>query len=84
MASRGDQMKGLWIVGLGIGIWGLSLLWPGINRITPWWPALIGSALAFGGLAVALIVERILPKPQTPNNSGQDQPSRPVSVTGLH
>jgi hypothetical protein len=77
-------MKGLWVIGLGIGIWGLSLMWPGINRMTPWWPILVSLVLAFGGLAVALIVERLLPKPHEPHNPGQDHPSRPVSVSGFH
>ena len=77
-------MKGVWIVGLGIGIWGVSLLWPGINRITPWWPVYIGSILTFGGLTVTLILEKLTHKPHKPKNSGQNQPSRPVRVSGLH
>jgi hypothetical protein len=77
-------MKDLWIVGLGIGIWGVSLLWPGINRMTPWWPVFIGFALVFGGLIVTLIVEKLSHKPHQPRNSGQDHSSRPVSVSGLH
>lgn len=77
-------MKSLWIVGLGVGIWGLSLLWPGINRITPLWPVFAGSILAFGGLTVTLMLEKLAYKPPKPHNSGQDHPSRPVSVSGLH
>jgi hypothetical protein len=77
-------MKGLWIIGLGTGIWGISLFWPGVNQVTSWWPVLIGFALVFGGLMVALIVESSSPKSHESGSSGQDHPSRPVSVSGLH
>ena len=77
-------MKGLWIIGLGTGIWGLSLFWPGVNQVTSWWPALIGFALALGGLLVVIIVESSSFNSRESGSSGHDHPSRPVSVSGLH
>ena len=41
-------MKGLKIIGLGIAIWGLSLLWPEINQLL--------SARVLAGLGVFLSV----------------------------
>ena len=76
-------MKKLWVVGLGLGIWGVSLLWPGINLLSAWWPVFVGIALASGGLVVTLIVESFSHKSHTPKNSGQNHPSRPVRVSGL-
>lgn len=33
MMKRGDKMKVLKIIGLGVVIWGLSLFWPDLNRV---------------------------------------------------
>ena len=75
-------MKSLWIVGLGIAIWNLSLLWPGINRI-PMWPVMIGVILGIGGLVLALIIDKVSQERHSTNRSGQNHPSRPVRVTGI-
>lgn len=49
-------MKGLKIVGLGVTIWGLSLLWPEVNLVlTP--PVMIGVVL---GLGVAALLAYVL------------------------
>jgi hypothetical protein len=52
MMKRGDKMKVLKIIGLGVAIWGLSLFWPDLNRVfTP----LMMMRLALGlGLAYLL------------------------------
>jgi len=42
-------MKGLMIVGLGIAIWGLSLLWPEVNK------ALTPMAMLGLGLGISLV-----------------------------
>lgn len=50
--KRGDKMKVLKIIGLGVAIWGLSLFWPDLNLgLTP----LVMTRLALGlGLAYLL------------------------------
>jgi hypothetical protein len=45
MMKRGDKMKVLKIIGLGVAIWGLSLFWPDLNLgLTP----LVMTRLALG------------------------------------
>jgi len=31
--QRGNKVKGLKFVGLGVAIWGLSLIWPEVNMV---------------------------------------------------
>jgi hypothetical protein len=71
-------MKMLRLVGLGIAIWGLSLLWPEVNQIlTP--RVVIGMTLGLGALVLAYTwAQRI------DNNAGQDHPSHPTPVTVPH
>jgi len=71
-------MKVLWIMGLGIGIWSLSLFWPGINKL-PLWPIGVGIILIIGAsLLTYLLSHRIGPRP---NNNHHNHPSRPIPVT---
>ena len=49
-------MKGLKLVGLGIAIWGLSLLWPEVNLVLTL-PVMIGVVL---GLGVASLLAYVL------------------------
>jgi uncharacterized membrane protein len=48
-------MKGLKFVGLGVAIWGLSLLWPEVNlMLTP--PTMMGVVLGLGAAALLVYV----------------------------
>jgi hypothetical protein len=71
-------MKGLKIVGLGVVIWGLSLLWPDVNLVlTPL--AMIGIVL---GLGVATLLARVLVQhldQSHDDEAGQDHPSPDIS-----
>lgn len=72
-------MKALRLVGLGIVIWGLSLLWPEVNQVlTPW--AMIGMALGLGAVALAYILVQRLGHEHNDGGAGQDHRSRPIPV----
>jgi hypothetical protein len=73
------MVKGLKIVGLGVAIWGLSLLWPDVNLVlTPL--AMIGVVL---GLGVAALLARVLiqhlDQRHNGEKAGQDHPSPDTS-----
>lgn len=75
-------MKGLKLVGLGVAIWGLSLLWPEVNLVlTP--PVMIGVGL---GLGVVVVVAYALDQHldqchDQKHKAGQDHPSQPTPPT---
>jgi hypothetical protein len=74
-------MKGLKIVGLGVVIWGLSLLWPDVHLVlTPL--AMIGVVL---GLGTATLLARVsvqrLDQRHDGEEAGQDHPSPDTSVS---
>jgi len=74
-------MKGLKLVGMGVVIWGLSLLWPEVNlALTP--PIMIGMVL---GLGVAALLARVLvqhlDQRHDGEEAGQDHPSPDTSVS---
>jgi hypothetical protein len=76
-------MKGLKLVGLGVAIWGLSLLWPGVNLVlTP--PVMIGVVL---GLGVVVLVACVFDqhagqcRDHKSDGVGQDHPSLPIPPT---
>lgn len=72
-------MKALRIVGLGIAIWGLSLVWPEINLVlTP--PAMIGLLLALGGAALGYLVSRRQDHHPNGDSAGQDHPTHPMPM----
>lgn len=78
-------MKGLKIVGLGIAIWALSLLWPEINQLL--------SSKVLAGLGVSLSAfiliyefsHHFLKRRHDLNNGGNrnDHPSRPLPPVAL-
>jgi hypothetical protein len=75
-------MKALRLVGLGIVIWGLSLLWPEVNQVlTPW--VMIGMALGLGTVALAYILIQRLGHEHN-GGAGQDHRSRPIPVVVTH
>jgi len=78
--KSGERMKIMWIVGLGAAIWGISLLWPGINRI-PGWPVAIGLILGSGSVTLTFILDKLSHK--YPEDSGHGHPSRPVHITAV-
>ncbi len=73
-------MRVLKFVGLGIVIWGLSLLWPQVNQLlTP--PIVSGIVLGLGTVAFGYIIIRRFDHDQGDNGTSQDHPSRPIAVT---
>lgn len=75
-------MKGLKIIGLGVVIWGLSLLWPEVNPVlTP--PVMIGGMLGLGvaALLAYVLVKRLDQRPDR-DEAGQDHPSSDTSASG--
>jgi hypothetical protein len=76
-------MKALRLVGLGIVIWGLSLLWPEVNQVlTPW--VMIGMALGLGAAMLAYILIQRLGREHNDGGAGQDYRSRPIPVVVTH
>ena len=74
-------MKGLKIVGLGIAIWGLSLLWPEINLVlTP--PVMIGVVLGLGAAALLACLLGRLDQRHDCDGARQDHPSSDTTASG--
>jgi hypothetical protein len=72
-------MKALRLVGLGVVIWGLSLLWPEVNQVlTPW--VTIGITLGLGAVALAYLLIPRLGREHNDGGAGQDHRSRPIPV----
>jgi hypothetical protein len=76
-------MKGLKLVGLGVAIWGLGLLWPEVNRVlTP--SVMIRSVLGLGVVAlVAYVLDQHLDQrhDQKHDGVGQNHPPQPIPPT---
>ena len=66
-------MKGLKLIGLGVVIWGLSLLWPEVNLVlTP--PVIIGLALGLGAAALlAYVLDQRLGQRRDRDSDGAGQ-----------
>jgi hypothetical protein len=75
-------MKGLKLVGLGVAIWGLSLLWPDVNVVlTP--SVMIGVVLGLGVAALlAHVLGQRLDQCHDREETGQDHPSSDTSASG--
>jgi hypothetical protein len=59
MMKRGDKMKVLKIIGLGVAIWGLSLFWPDLNLgLTPL--VMMKLVLGFGLVSLAYLLGQYL------------------------
>jgi hypothetical protein len=70
-------MKILRLIGLGVAIWGLSLLWPEVNQIlTP--RVAIGMTLGLGALVVAYVWAQPIDYRHNDNDAGKDHPSHPI------
>ena len=65
--------KGLKFVGLGVAIWGLSLLWPEVNLIlTP--PMMMGVVLGLGTAALLVyVLSQLLDQRHDRNSGGAGQ-----------
>lgn len=73
-------MKVIRIVGLGIAIWGVSLVWPQVNQaLTP--PVMIGLTLGLGAVALGYTWLRHIDYGHEGNGAGRDHPSRPIPIT---
>jgi len=69
-------------IGFGLALWGISLFWPGINRINGW-PAFLGLFLGLGMIIIRLLSDQRA-KVQHPGNGASQNPiSRPVQVTPI-
>ena len=75
------RMRLLRFVGLGIVIWGLSLLWPQVNQaLTP--PVMMGVILGLGAATLAyVLIQRINHDDHHSSTAGQDQSTRPIPMT---
>lgn len=73
-------MKVIRIAGLGIAIWGLSLVWPQVNQaLTP--PVMIGVTLGLGVAAMGYALVRHIDYDHKGNGAGQDHSTRPIPIT---
>ena len=73
-------MRVLKFVGLGIIIWGLSMVWPQVNQLlTP--PIMSGIALGLGAVTFAYVTIRRLDRDQIDTGTSQDHPTHPMPVT---
>jgi len=74
-------VKGLKFVGMGIVIWGLSLLWPEVNLVLTL-PVMIGVVLGLGSAAVlAYVLGQRLDQRHDHDKAGQDHLSPDTSVS---
>ena len=75
-------VKVLKIIGLGVAIWGLSLLWPEVNLVlTP--PVMIGVVLGLGAAELlAYVFDQRLDQRHDHDKAGQDHPSPDTSASG--
>ena len=73
-------MKVLRIAGLGVVIWGLSLLWPQANQLLTT-PVMIQMLIGLGAMVPVYVLIRRLNYDHNENNVGQDRPSRQMPVT---
>lgn len=75
-------MRILRLVGLGVAIWGLSLLWPEVNQIlTP--QVAIGMTLGLGALVLAYIWAQRIDYRHNDNDAGQDHSTHPMPAVVL-
>ena len=75
-------MRVLKFIGLGIIVWGLSLLWPQVNQLlTP--PIVSGIVLGLGAVAFATVTIRRLDQGLVDTGSSQDHPTHPRPVTAI-
>ena len=72
-------MKVLRIAGLGVVIWGLSLLWPQANQLLTT-PVMIQMLIGLGAMVLVYVLIRRLNYHHNDDNVGQDRPSRPMPV----
>jgi hypothetical protein len=72
-------MRSLKLIGLGVLIWGLSLLWPDINQVLRL-PVMISLSIGLGAISLAYVLVQRFHRPPHDKSSGQDQPSRPIPV----
>jgi hypothetical protein len=72
-------MKTFKIIGLGLMIWSLGLLWPELD-LTYVLAVIVVAAMVIGSVALALLWREHLEKPHSPNKPRPRQPSRPIAV----
>jgi hypothetical protein len=72
-------MKALKIIGLGLLIWSLGLVWPELN-LTYVLATVVIAGMVVGSVALALLWRDHLDKPTPPNRTRPRQPSHPVPV----
>lgn len=73
------MMKMLKIIGLGLLIWSLGLLWPEIDLALVL-AVLVAAVVAVGSIALAMSWWQRLDSPDHPHIGRPRQPSRPVPV----
>ena len=78
-------MKGLKFVGLGVAIWGLSLLWPEVNLMLTL-PMMTGVVLGLGAAALLVyVLSQLLDQRHDRNSDGAGQvhlsPTIPTVLT---
>jgi hypothetical protein len=72
-------MRALKLVGLGIALWGSSMLWPEVNlALTP--PVIMGLVLGLGAATLAYVLSQRLDGRHSGDGAGQDHPSQPIPV----
>jgi hypothetical protein len=72
-------MKVLKLAGLGIVIWGLSLIWPEVNQFLTA-PVMIGMLFGLGGVTVAYVLVRRFNHDFSDKSANQDHGTQPVPL----
>jgi hypothetical protein len=72
-------MKTFKIIGLGLLIWSLGLLWPELD-LTYVLATVVVAAMVIGSVALALLWQEHVEKPHSPNKPRPRHPSRPIPV----
>lgn len=70
-------MRVLRLVGLGIVIWSLSLLWPQVNQLLTS-SVVIGLVFGLGAVTLAYVLVRRFNHDYQDNGTGQDHSTHPV------
>jgi hypothetical protein len=76
---EGANMKAIKLVGLGVVVWGLSLIWPEVNQLLNL-PVMLGGVLGLSAVAAAYLLLQRVEFGRYDDRNGQDHRSRPVSA----
>ncbi len=76
-------MRLIRLLGLGLLIWALSLLWPEVNHILSSW-VVTGMTLGLGAVLLTYLLVQRLEHRHHQDDTGQNQPTHPMPAVARH